>query len=325
LRKPPVKDSAKSSSSNGQTFKKRLSALQNLLPFFGLVWQTSKLLTLGNITFRLIKSGLPLLMLYIGKEIIDEVVGLTTHKSESFRYLWILVVTELGLTIISDLLSRCIGLFDSLLGDLVANKTSVDLVHHAAKLDLYQFENPVFYDKLERARRQTSGRTVLLSQVFSQAQDIITLISLAAGLTIFNPWLLLILIIAVIPSLLGETHFNEKTYSLTRSRTPERRELDYLRYLGSSAETAKEVKVFGLENYLAERFKKLSDSFFLANKKIAISRAAWGYLLSAIGTLAYYGAYIFILFQTVGGAITIGTMTSHLIPGKRPFDRVWKP
>jgi len=248
-------------------------------------------------------------MLYIGKEIIDEVVRLISNRADSHTYLWILVGAELGLTIISDLLNRCINLFDSLLGDLVANKTSVDLVHHAAKLDLYQFENPVFYDKLERARRQTAGRTVLLSQTLAQIQDILTLLSLGAGLVVFNPWLILILIIAVIPSFLGETHFNEKTYSLTRSWTPERRELDYLRYLGSSAETAKEVKVFGLENYLARRFKELSDEYYLANRKISISRASWGYFLSAIGTIAYYAAYFFVLMQTLTGVITIGTMT----------------
>ena len=248
-------------------------------------------------------------MLYIGKEIIDEVVRLISNRADSHTYLWMLVGAELGLTIISDLLNRCINLFDSLLGDLVANKTSVDLVHHAAKLDLYQFENPVFYDKLERARRQTAGRTVLLSQTLAQIQDILTLLSLGAGLVVFNPWLILILIIAVIPSFLGETHFNEKTYSLTRSWTPERRELDYLRYLGSSAETAKEVKVFGLENYLARRFKELSDEYYLANRKISISRASWGYFLSAIGTIAYYTAYFFVLMQTLTGVITIGTMT----------------
>ena len=283
--------------------------MQNLPRFFRLVWETNKLLTVGNVLFRLIKSGLPLIMLYIGKEIIDEVVRLADHRTDSHQYLWMLVGAELALTIISDLLNRCINLFDSLLGDLVANKTSVDLVHHAAKLDLYQFENPVFYDKLERARRQASGRTVLLSQTLAQMQDIVTLLSLGAGLIVFNPWLILILIIAVIPSFLGETHFNERTYSLTRSWTPERRELDYLRYLGSSAETAKEVKVFGLENYLSKRFKELSEEYFLANRKIAISRAGWGYLLSAIGTLAYYAAYLFVLMQTLAGLITIGTMT----------------
>ena len=248
-------------------------------------------------------------MLYIGKEIIDEVIRLIDHQTGSQQYLWILVGSELALTIFSDLLNRCISLFDSLLGDLVANKTSVDLVRHAAKLDLYQFENPVFYDKLERARRQTSGRTVLLSQTLAQIQDIVTLLSLGVGLVVFNPWLILILIVAVIPSFLGETHFNERTYSLTRSWTPERRELDYLRYLGSSAETAKEVKVFGLENYLASRFKSLSEEYYLANRKIAIGRAGWGYLLSALGTFAYYFAYVFVLMQTLSGIITIGTMT----------------
>jgi ATP-binding cassette subfamily B protein len=309
LRKPPVKESLKNKPVPTQSFQKRFSALQNLPRFFRLVWQTNKSLTIGNVLFRLLKSGLPLLMLYIGKEIIDEVIRLIDQKSDSHQYLWMLVGAELALTVLSDLLNRCINLFDSLLGDLVANKTSVDLVHHAAKLDLYQFENPVFYDKLERARRQTTGRTVLLSQTLAQMQDILTLISLGAGLIIFNPWLILILVVAVIPSFLGETHFNEKTYSLTRSWTPERRELDYLRYLGSSAETAKEVKVFGLENYLASRFKSLSEEYYLANRKISIGRASWGYLLSAVGTFAYYGAYVFVLVQTLSGIITVGTMT----------------
>jgi ATP-binding cassette subfamily B protein len=309
LGKKPFKESIKNNTSNQQTFQKRISALQNLPRFFRLVWETNKLLTAGNVFFRLIKSGLPLLMLYVGKEIIDEVIRLIAQPQQSQQYLWLMVAAELGLALLSDLLNRCINLFDSLLGDLVANKTSVELVHHAAKLDLYQFENPVFYDKLERARSQTSGRTVLLSQTLAQMQDIVTIISLGAGLVIFNPWLILILIIAVIPSFLGETHFNEKTYSLTRSWTPERRELDYLRYLGSSAETAKEVKVFGLENYLASRFKSLSEEYYLANRKISISRASWGYFLSAIGTIAYYGAYLFVLSQTLTGLITVGTMT----------------
>ncbi len=309
MRKAPLKQPGTSDSKNNQSFKKRISALQNLPPFFRLVWNTSKVLTVGNVALRLIKSGIPVLMLYVAKEIIDQVIALVNMPQLSQNYLWTLIIIELCLTLLSDLLNRGINLLDSLLGDLVANKTSVDLVHHAARLDLYQFENPVFYDKLERARRQTSGRTVLLSQIFSQAQDFITLFSLGAGLAIFNPWLILILIFAVIPSFLGETHFNEKTYSLTRSWTPERRELDYVRYLGSSAETAKEVKVFGLENYLATRFKTLSDAYYTANKKIAIGRAGWGFALSVLGTLAYYGAFVFILMQTLSTTITIGTMT----------------
>jgi ATP-binding cassette subfamily B protein len=216
---------------------------------------------------------------------------------------------EFGLAILSELMNRGITLLDSLLGDLLSNKTSEQLIRHAATLDLYQFEDSEFYDKLERARRQTNGRTVLMSQVLTQAQDFITILFLGAGLVAFNAWLILILAIAVIPSFLGETHFNQRTYSLTTSWTPERRELDYLRYIGASDVTAKEVKIFNLADFIANRFREISDKYFKANTKLALSRAGWGSLLSAIGTLSYYGAYVFILMQTVGGLITVGTLT----------------
>ena len=293
-----------------KSIKDQFSALKNLPRFFKMIWETSKSMTLGNIALRLIKSALPLAMLYVGKEIIDEIITIINNDGVGdLQYLWVMVGIELGLAVLSDLTSRGITLLDSLLGDLFANQSSVLLIQHAAKLDLYQFEDPDFYDKLERARRQTVGRTILMSQVLSQIQDFITIIFLAGGLIAFNPWLILILIVALLPSFLGETHFNQKTYSLTNSWTPERRELDYLRYIGASDETAKEVKIFNLADFLADRFKTISDRYYKANTKIAVSRAMWGILLSSIGTLAYYGAYVFIIFQTVGGLITVGTLT----------------
>jgi ATP-binding cassette subfamily B protein len=140
-------------------------------------------------------------------------------------------------------------------------------------------------------------------------QDFITILFLAAGLVVFNPWLILILVVAVIPLFLGETHFNQKTYSLSRSWTPERRELDYLRYIGASDETAKEIKIFNLSGFLADRFKRLSDRYYQVNKSLAVKRAAWGVVLSAIGTMAYYGAYVFIIIQTVDGQLSVGDLT----------------
>lgn len=291
------------------SFKEQFHALGNLPRFFRLIWNTSRSMSLANVVLRIVKSAIPLLMLYIGKEIIDEIIALLDGKEIDRAYLWLMVGLELGLAVFSDLISRAISLLDSLLGDLVSNRTSVDLIKHAASLDLYQFENAEFYDKLERARRQTTGRTVLMTQVLSQFQDIITLFFLGAGLVAFNPWLIIILIVAVIPSFLGETHFNQWSYSLTRNWTPERRELDYLRYIGASDQFAKEVKSFNLANFIAERFETLSMAYYRANRKLAVSRAAWGSLLSAIGTLAYYGAYVFIIIQTVSGAITVGTLT----------------
>lgn len=293
-----------------KSFREQLGALKNLPKFFRLIWETSRRMTIANMLLRLLKSALPVTMLYIGKLIIDEVVRLIDVAGErDLSYLWMLVALELGLAVLSDLINRGITLMDSLLGDLFSNRTSVTLIEHAATLDLAQFEDATFYDKLERARRQTVTRVVLMSQVLSQMQDMVTIGFLAAGLIAFNPWLILILLIAVVPSFLGESHFNERTYSLSRSWTPERRELDYLRYIGASDETAKEIKTFNLSSFLASRFKELSDRYYTLNKSITVKRAIWGSALSALGTLAYYGAYVFILFQTVMGVITIGSLT----------------
>ncbi len=292
-----------------EALSKQFSALRNLPRFFKLIWKTSKSLTIGNLALRFVKAGIPLAKLWVAKEIIDEVIRLIDVGAANTQYLWWMVGIELGLVILSDLINRIITLLDSLLGDLFSNTTSVELIRHAAILDMYQFENPSFYDKLERARRQTTSRTVLMSMVLSQLQDMITILFLGAGLIAFNPWLILLLIIAVIPSFLGESHFNQRTYSLTMSLTPERRELDYIRFIGASYKTAKEVKIFTLSDFLARRFETLANEYYKANRKIAVSRAGWGIVFSAIGSLAYYGAYVFIIIQTINAVITVGTLT----------------
>lgn len=297
----------------GQGFFAQFESLRNVPRFFRMIWAVSPKLTLWNVLLRLSQAAVPLTMLYVGKEIVDGVLTQISNPVPAEYLLpislWNWVLLELGLAILSSLLNRAITLTDSLLGDLVNNDSSVRIIRHAATLDLYQFEDANFYDKLERARTQTSGRTALMSMVLSQAQDLITVAFLAAGLIAFNPWLLIILVIAVIPSFIGESKFNQESYSLSRSWTPERREIDYLRYIGASNETAKEIKIFGLEGFIANRFKTISDRYFIVNQKLALKRAAWGALFSALGTMSYYAAYVFVIGQTIVGQITVGTLT----------------
>src|SRR5258708_3396901 len=283
------------------TLRERLAALRNLPRFFRLVWDTNPRIMIANSILRIIRSAIPVAILYVGKLIIDQVVqlakahpgaaggahGLTGHTAltgtAGTHHLWELVALEFGLAIFSDGLSRAISLMDSLLGDLFSNFTSVRIMRHAAELDLDQFEDSTFYDKLERARQQTTGRTVLLSQVLSQVQDLITMAFLAVGLMAFNPWLIILLLIAVIPAFMGESYFNDKTYALNRQQTTERRELDYLRYLGASDDTAKEVKIFALSDFLIDRFRVLSDKFYQANRGLAIRRSGWDPLFAFLG------------------------------------------
>jgi ATP-binding cassette subfamily B protein len=298
----------KNTISHKVTLKERFEALRNLPAFFKLVWQTSRWMTVVNALLRIIRSAMPLGLLYIGKLIIDQVVSVSHTPLKDMTYLWQLVGLEFALAILTDALSRAITLMDSLLGDLFSNYTSVRIMEHAATLDLDQFEDSVFYDKLERARQQTVGRTILLSQVMSQVQDLITMGFLAVGLMAFNPWLIVLLLIAIIPAFLGESYFNDQSYALTRGQTPERRELDYVRYLGASDETAKEVKIFDLSGFIIDRFKLLSDKFYGDNKRLAIKRSLWGTFFAMLGSLGYYAAYLVIIVRTVNGSVTIGEL-----------------
>jgi len=274
-----------------------------------LVWETSPPLVLATTLLRLFRALSPLAMLWISKLILDGVVGWISHRSGSLAAVWKLVALELAIAISTDVLGRINNLCDSLLADRFTNLISVRLMEHATRLDLASFEDPVFYDKLERARRQTTGRIGLLAAILSVCQDTLSLISLSAGLIVFSPWLMVLLIAAVIPAFLGETHFTTLAYSIFYQWTPQRRQLDYLRLLGASAQSAKEVKIFGLGPKLAQRYDELSGAIYKENKKLATRRALAGSALNLVSTGGYYGAYAVVLLKTLAGGISVGTFT----------------
>ncbi len=302
------------------SFRERLGALRNLPPFLRLIWETSPSLTIANASLRLMRAVLPVAMLFLGKLIIDEVIALasSTGNPANLRAWWdsgrldrlaMLVALEFGIAVLSDVIGRVVSLVDSLLSERFTNETSIRLMEHAATLDLEDFEDSELQDQLERARRQTMGRSSLMTQLLSQAQDVITIIAFAIGLVAYAPWLILLLAIALIPAFLGEAHFNAASYTLNYTRTPERRELDYVRQTGASVETAKEVKIFGLNAFLIERYRRLADAFYQANRSLATRRAFWGSVLTAVGTLGYYVAYGYLAWGTLRNEFTIGDLT----------------
>jgi len=290
------------------TLHQRFSALRYIRPLISLVWETHRGYTTAMALLRLLRAGIPVATLWVGKLIIDAVVA-SRESTPDFARLWKLVALEIAIVTAGEVFARASALLESLLGDLFSNHTSVRLMEHAATLDLSHFEDPAFYDQLERARRQTTSRIGLLAQLLSIGQDGLTLISLGAALVVYSPWLLLLLAIAVLPSFFGETHFASLEYSMQYRWTPERRQLDYLRYVAASDRTAKEVQLFGLSPWLIERFRKLSWRFYLENRTLSIRKANVSTLLSLIGTLGYYSAYAIILVRAMRGAMSIGTLT----------------
>lgn len=290
-------------------WRERLAALRYLPALVRLVWQTHRAYTASMIFLRLVRSFVPVAALWAAKLIIDQVVFLTKTPGAPLTPLWRVVALELGIVVLGEFLARASSLVESLLGDLFSNYISVRLMRHAATLDLAQFEDPEFYDHLDRARRQTTARIGLIAMLLSMAQDLLTLATLAAALVVHNPWLLLLLTIAILPSFLGETHFAALSYSLLFRRTPERRELDYLRFVGASDKTAKEVQMFGLAGWLSDRYAALSQRYYEENKRLSIQKGVVSALLSLVGTFGYYGAYVTILLRAVAGSITLGTLT----------------
>jgi len=303
-----------------RSLRERVGALRNLPPFIKLVWQTSPLLTVGECVLRLARALLPVATLYVGKLIIDEVIVLArTPGPPGTLAQWYaaglldriggLLLLEFALAISSDILGRTVSLLDSLLSEQFSNVTSLRLMEHAASLDLEDFEDSELQDRLERARRQASGRMTLIGQLLGQVQDLVTIVSFGAGLLVYAPWLIALLAVALVPAFIGEAHFNAQSYSLNYTRTAERREIDYVRQTAASAETAKEVKIFGLNRFLIDRYRQLAGDFYLANRKLALRRAGWGGLLAAVGTIAYYVAYAYIVWRTLHGEFTIGDLT----------------
>ncbi|WP_235296196.1 ABC transporter ATP-binding protein [Portibacter marinus] len=291
--------------------KTSFKALKYIPRFFKEIWLINPGMFLANGSLRLINAFAPVIILWVGKIIIDLIIDQTklTAAEQDYSQIWKFVAIELGIFIVSDVINRLITLTDGLMGDLYSNSSSVTIINKTKELGIAQLEDPDFYDKLERARTQTNSRVNLLSNSLSQVQSVISIITLMAGLIFFEPLLIILLVLSIIPSFINEVKFSNKSYSLARSWTAERRELDYLRYIGANSNTAKEIKLFGLTGFVADRFKTLSDKYYELNKNIVIKKTGYGIIFNILGVLSYYGAYVYIILRVLTGVLTIGELT----------------
>jgi ATP-binding cassette, subfamily B, bacterial len=290
-------------------WQERLSALRHVPPVLKIVWRSGPLVVSMGLVLRLFASVLPIALLWIAKLIIDSIVHAVASNQPVGRGFWWLVAAEFGLAVLGSFLGRTIDYFDALLADKYTRHVSIEVMKHAAALDLATYEDPVFYDRLERARVQATDRLGMIQSIGRLVQQVITAVSLSVSIIVFSPWLLLLLILGVIPAFLGESHFAFLGYATNFRQTPIRRQLDYLRVLGGSREAAKELKLFGLKEFLIERFTRLSDQIYRENIGLARRRLIAGAFLSMIGTAGYYSAYVFIVWRTIHGVLTIGELT----------------
>lgn len=291
------------------SWNERLTALRNVPPVLRIVWQSGPMVVSLGLIFRIVTSLLPLAALWITKLIIDGIVQVVSHHQPVRPLLWWLVAAEFAVAIFGSFLGRLVDYLDALLADKYTRHISIEVMKHAAELDLIAYEDPVFYDRLERARVQATDRLGMIQSIGRLVQQVITAGSLSVSILLFSPWLLLLLVAGILPAFLGESHFAFLGYAKNFRQTPIRRELDYLRVLGGSREAAKELKLFGLKDFLLARFTRLSDQIYGENVDLARRRLIAGSFLSMIGTVGYYSAYVYVIWRTVTGSLTIGELT----------------
>ncbi|HEX6905636.1 MAG TPA: ABC transporter ATP-binding protein [Terriglobales bacterium] len=289
----------------------RLTAMRNIPPVLHIVWESGPAVVAAGVGLRLLVALLPLALLAITRLIIDAIVHTVQTPTHPVQpHFWWLVAAEFSLAVLGSLLSRTIDFMDALLADKYTRHVSIRVMKHASELDLIAYEDPIFYDRLERARVQATDRLGMIQQIGSLIQQMVTAISLSIYIIAYSPWLLLLLVAGVLPAFLGESHFAFLGYAKNFRQTPIRRQLDYLRVLGGSKEAAKELKLFGLKNFLSERFTRLWDQIYEENVDLSRRRLIAGALLSIVGTVGYYSAYVYVIWRALIGAISIGTLTA---------------
>ena len=290
-------------------WRERVSALRNVPAVLRFVWESGRLVVVLGLISRVLAALLPPALFWVSKLIVDTIFGILTAHQPVGRRLWWLVAAEFALAVAAGVLGRVIDYLDALLAGKYTHHVSVRVMEHAAGLDLMAYEDPVFYDRLERARVQATDRLYMIQAIGRLIQQVITTITLSISIMVFSPWLLLLLVVGVIPAFVGETHFAFLGYAKNFRQTPIRRQLDYLRILGGSKEAAKELKLFGLKDFLTGRFKGLSTQVYEEDIALARRKVVAGGFLSAIGTAGYYTAYVFAVWRTVTGVFSFGTLT----------------
>jgi len=308
------------------SWHERLSALRNVPPILRIVWQSGPGVVTFGVVARIVAAVLPIAITYVAKLIIDILVRLLqTHGAVPTR-LWWLVAAEFGFAVLSSIVARAIDYSDSLLADKYTRYVSVQVMKHASQLDLTAYEDPVYYDRLERARVQATDRLVMIQSIGRLELQMITAVGWSVAVMWYAPWLMLLLIAAVLPAFLGETHFAFLGYAKNFRQTPIKRQLDYLRQAGATKEAAKELKLFNLANFFTQRFAKLSDIIYEQDVALARKRLGVGSILSFISTGGYYTAYAYVIFRTITGQLGIGTfyfLTSAILQASSNIQQVF--
>jgi ATP-binding cassette, subfamily B, bacterial len=286
----------------------RFATLRNVGPVLRIVWEAGPALMASNVALRVAAALVPLGVLSVARRIVDLIVQAAASSGPPPASLWRLVGLEFALASLGAVLGKAVIYASETLGEKYTAHVSIRVMSHASRLDLASYENPDFYDKMDRARVQATDRLVMVGAVARLLEQAVTAASLCVGVFAFSPLILLGFVACTAPAVFGEGRYAFLLYAMNYRHTPRRRELEYLRTLGASKESAKELRIFGLSDFFVGRYRSISEGL-LAEGAALRRRAMCGRAaLAVLSTVGYYGAYAYVVFEAARGRVSVGSL-----------------
>jgi ATP-binding cassette subfamily B protein len=281
----------------------------------GLVWKSAPGWALANFSISFLRSFLPLILIWLLKELIDSITEAVSAPASSptDNIIWLIVAV-----VIIWFLDEASSDF----GNFIRKKQSVklegymyNLLHvKAVRLDLINFEKPEYFDCLARASREAPWRpNSILNNIVSMFRGLVSLLMMAGVLFWFHRGVALLLIVFNIPGIWLRLHYAGVLYNFRREQTSEARRTAYFNWLLTGDRPSREIRLFGLGNYFISLFRKS----FMKTKEEEISIVRKRSLIELVSDLFKAGAVLVTLLiiatQTINGTISLGQMAMFLL------------
>jgi ATP-binding cassette subfamily B protein len=302
---------------------------------FRLVWDASRPLTLMLAVATVIAGVIPAIQAYLGKLLINSVVGaiairarhapdvahlvvpvpfgrITSPAMTGIGVVVLLAVIQLAILAVGSLLQTMSNISQQLLQERVGMQVQLLIMGHASELDLAFFEDASSYDLLQQAQREAMSRPVsMVSGAFGLLRTALTFVSMIALLLGVSPLLAAVALVAPVPAFISDARYGWRGYMIARWKSPARRRMAYLLQLLTQDTYTKEVKLFTLGRHMIERFRVLAQDYYEEQRRLVTRRYlagfAWGALSLAAGSLTY----LYVAVQAVAGRLTLGDLTLY--------------
>jgi ATP-binding cassette, subfamily B, bacterial len=289
----------------------------------GLVWAASPLCAVLMLVLAFSGGSIPTLTAWLQREVLNDLVSrgpatgtharaaaLALHPAAAGHVLLLAgilggagvvsAITQYGQTFIQSELDRGLSV-------LIKDRMFQAMNSFPG---LSRFESPVFADKVQVAQQLSNSTTsTLVSGVLQAAQSLVTTIGMFGALELINPVLAGIVAFSAVPAIAAQISNGRRRARLEWQRSPAvRRQLFYGRLL-SDRDGAKEVRLFGLGNFLRGRMLSELRSVNAGQRVLDLRILVIEGSLSLLTATITAGGTVWVVREVAAGRMSVGDVS----------------